>query len=167
MLNLFIILFSIILYCQSTVNGLDFECPTKDIIETKCLGPSDCLYAHPYRCDQFVLCLINKDGKTGRPVVKTCPQGLEWNDNTKSCDWPQSSTCRQLRCPVWDIIRTKCLGPKDCLYTNWLNCNTYIQCTVNPDGRTGRPVVMPCPAGLKWNNRNKVCDRPERATCRH
>ncbi|XP_054153521.1 peritrophin-55-like [Oppia nitens] len=89
------------------------------------------------------------------------------------CYWVCPSTTtpkpppRPFRCPPRDIINTKCLGPKDCLYTNWSNCNTFIQCTVNPGGRTGTPVVMPCSKGLKWNNRDKVCDYPNRATCRH
>ncbi|XP_054153525.1 peritrophin-1-like [Oppia nitens] len=167
MYKLSIILVSIIFYCQTTVYGLNFKCPRKDIIHTQCMGPQDCLYPHPYRCDQFIHCEINKDRKSARPQVKDCPNGLEWNNNQKICDWPESSTCRQFRCPTKDIIATHCLGPKDCLYTNWLNCNTFIQCLVNADGRTGRPVVMPCPAGLKWNNRDKLCDRPERSTCRH
>ncbi|CAG2178562.1 unnamed protein product, partial [Oppiella nova] len=55
------------------------------------------------------------------------------------------------------------MGPKDCLYTNPENCNTFIQCTVNPGNQSGTPVVMPCPAGLKWNDNEKICDWPANA----
>lgn len=68
-------------------------------------------------------------------------------------------------CPPEDIIRTKCLGPKDCLYPNPDDCDSFIQCTVNPGGVTGTPVVMPCPAGLHWNDRGKICDYPANADC--
>lgn len=68
-------------------------------------------------------------------------------------------------CPKDDIARTHCMGPKDCLYPNPLNCGTYIQCQVNADGVTGRPTVRQCPANLEWNNEKKWCDWPENSTC--
>lgn len=68
-------------------------------------------------------------------------------------------------CPEEDIISTQCLGPKDCLYTNPNSCSTFIQCTVNPGGLTGTPVVMPCPVGLEWNDNKKECDWPQNSTC--
>ncbi|MEH1835806.1 MAG: carbohydrate-binding module family 14 protein [Nostoc sp.] len=68
-------------------------------------------------------------------------------------------------CPTEDITNTQCQGPKDCLYPNPKNCNTYIQCTVNNDGMTGTPVVMPCPGGLQWNDNQKICDWPNSSTC--
>ena len=69
-------------------------------------------------------------------------------------------------CPSEDIISTKCFGPKDCLYQNNNNCNTYIQCTVDSGERTGTPVVMPCPAGFLWNDHQRSCDYPAFSTCR-
>ncbi|CAG2162492.1 unnamed protein product [Oppiella nova] len=69
------------------------------------------------------------------------------------------------QCPVEDIIRTLCLGPKDCLYPNPDGCDTYIHCTVNYGSRSGTPVVKPCPDGLLWNNNVKECDYPSRTTC--
>lgn len=69
-------------------------------------------------------------------------------------------------CPLEDIEKTKCLGPKDCLYPNPESCITFIQCTVNPDN-TGTPVVMPCPANLMWNDNRKYCDWPSQTTCKN
>jgi hypothetical protein len=68
-------------------------------------------------------------------------------------------------CNTTEIITTHCMGPKDCLYPNPNDCKSYIQCTVNADGQSGTPVVMPCPAGLEWNDVEKWCDWPERSTC--
>lgn len=64
-------------------------------------------------------------------------------------------------CPSADIIKTKCQGPKDCLYPNPKTRNGFIHCTVNADGKTGAPVEMPCPKGLEWNDREKICDWPK------
>jgi hypothetical protein len=61
-------------------------------------------------------------------------------------------------CPTDDLRNTGCRGPKDCLYPNPENCYTFIQCTVDFGGVTGTPVVMPCPAGLSWNDQEKICD---------
>ncbi|CAG2180053.1 unnamed protein product, partial [Oppiella nova] len=79
---------------------------------------------------------------------------------------PAPTTSRPpFQCPREDIVNTLCMGPKDCLYTNPENCNTFIQCTVNPGNQSGTPVVMPCPAELKWNDNTKECDWPQNATC--
>ena len=71
-------------------------------------------------------------------------------------------------CPVQDIANTACRGPKDCLYPNPESCNNFIQCSINADGVTGTPVVMPCaPANpaLEWNDNKKECDYPDNSTC--
>jgi hypothetical protein len=68
-------------------------------------------------------------------------------------------------CPPEDIAATGCEGPKDCLYTNPQNCNTFTQCTVNSDGTSGTPIIMPCPAGLEWNDEDKVCSFEFDSTC--
>ncbi|CAG2178745.1 unnamed protein product, partial [Oppiella nova] len=165
----------------SPTPAVEFTCPAEDIANTQCMGPKDCLYPHPTNCDQFIHCEVNADGVTGRPTVKDCPPGLEWNDNTKQCDWPSQSTCVVVStpvdtesstpkldfiCPEKDIIETQCMGPKDCLYPHPSACNLFIHCEVNADGRTGRPTVKNCPGILEWNDREKICDWPRLSTCR-
>ncbi len=90
--------FFLVLLCMTGVAlevvQAKFECPEEDIKQTLCLGPKDCLYPNPDRCDGFIRCEVNADLKTGRPVHKVCPEGLQWNDSNKICDWPQKSTCR-------------------------------------------------------------------------
>jgi hypothetical protein len=68
-------------------------------------------------------------------------------------------------CPPEDIRDTGCLGSRDCLYANPLNCNRFIQCTVNSDGVTGTPIIRDCPADLEWNDELKVCEYPFASTC--
>lgn len=78
---------------QAQVQTSDFVCPERDIQLTSCLGPKDCLYPDPASCNSFIQCTVNADNITGNPTVKSCPAGLEWNDNEKICDWSDSSTC--------------------------------------------------------------------------
>lgn len=66
-------------------------------------------------------------------------------------------------CPKAEIRKTKCLGPKDCLYAHPADKAAFIQCTVNADGVSGTPVAMPCPTGLNWNDRQRICDWPKNA----
>ncbi len=111
------------------------------------------------------------------------PNNLVYNDTQKQCDWPFNTICvvypattaaptelttppsdDDFVCPRDDIANTRCLGPKDCLYPNPANCKSFIQCVPQPDG-SGNPVVMPCPAGLEWNDNKKECDWPSSSTC--
>ncbi len=173
-------------------SGDNFVCPRDDIANTGCMGPKDCLYPNPANCNSFIQCVPQPDG-SGKPQVMPCPARLEWNDNKKECDWPQDSTCPNkptnaptqkptdastaaptqtptnppdngFQCPRDDIANTGCMGPKDCLYPNPANCNSFIQCVPQPDG-SGKPQVMPCPAGLEWNDNKKECDWPSSSTC--
>jgi len=82
---------------ESSGGSTEFVCPEEDIAATQCMGPKDCLYPNPNSCTTFIHCEVNADGKTGRPTIKDCPSGLQWNDNKKECDWPQSSTCPDRR----------------------------------------------------------------------
>ncbi|CAG2113602.1 unnamed protein product, partial [Medioppia subpectinata] len=63
------------------------------------------------------------------------------------------------QCPVKDIAGG-CVGPTECHYSNPRSCESYIQCTAG-----GVAYEMPCPVGLHWNNRAKLCDYPEVADC--
>jgi len=62
------------------------------------------------------------------------------------------------RCPIRDVLQTKCLGPKDCLYPNPDDCASYIRCELDEGERSATPHVEHCPLGTKWNDRKKECD---------
>ncbi|XP_054153519.1 salivary glue protein Sgs-3-like [Oppia nitens] len=70
-----------------------FVCSVEDIARTQCKGPIDCLYPNPESCTTFIQCTVNADERTGTPVVMPCAADLEWNDNTKRCDYKNQSTC--------------------------------------------------------------------------
>ncbi|KAF7334978.1 Carbohydrate-binding module family 14 protein [Mycena venus] len=88
-----------------------------------------------------------------------------WQAHASLANSPRSLPARdEFVCPAEDIANTGCLGPKDCLYANPNNCNTFIRCIANADG-TGTPVVLPCLLELEWNDNKKECDFPENSTC--
>ncbi|EME41286.1 carbohydrate-binding module family 14 protein [Dothistroma septosporum NZE10] len=68
-------------------------------------------------------------------------------------------------CQSTEVLATKCLGPKDCLYPNPASCGTFIQCVPQDEVGNAKPVVMPCPKGLQWNDGKKWCDYPHLSTC--
>ncbi|CAG2113601.1 unnamed protein product [Medioppia subpectinata] len=162
-----------------------FKCPRYDILRTQCERQRDCLYAHPTNCNEYIECEVNHDHRTGRPSVRHCPSGLEWNDNDKRCDAIERSTCplrhtkdRDVvrydpddssagddppipgyKCPPEDL-RKGCDEPTSCVYQNDKDCATYIRCTTG-----GYAYLRPCSPGLLWNNIKKVCDWPEQTTC--
>ena len=43
--------------------------------------------AYPGHCSEYLICNWDK------LFASECPDKLEWNDNVKSCDWPENSTC--------------------------------------------------------------------------
>lgn len=142
------------------------------------MGPKDCLYPHPNRCDQFIHCEVNADGVSGRPTVKDCPAGLEWNDNEKECDWPQDSTCRDVVQETLDTV-TETLPPSDgsfdssfscseaassqgcmgsngggieCIYANPTTQDSYILCT------DGLAYIVQCKSGSTYRDAIKACE---------
>ncbi|CAK9254422.1 unnamed protein product [Sphagnum jensenii] len=98
------------------------------------------------------------DSTTDTPIDSTTDTPID--STTDASTTPSSGFV----CPEEDIADTGCKGPTDCLYPNPENCNSFIQCVPQPDG-SGEPVVMPCPAGLEWNDNKKQCDYPPDSTC--
>lgn len=64
-----------------------------------------------------------------------------------------------------EILTTGCKGPKDCIYPDPDNCSTYIACVPTDEAGNAYAQVMPCPAGLEWNDGKKWCDYPAQSTC--
>ncbi len=67
-------------------------------------------------------------------------------------------------CSEADIEATGCKGPKNCLYPNPENCETFIQCVPQPDGST-KPFVIKSFSRLLWNKKVKICDCPQSSIC--
>jgi hypothetical protein len=102
------------------------------------------------------------DSTTDSPIDSTTDALTDSTTDTPT-DAPTTPSS-EFVCPEEDIANTGCKGPKDCLYPNPENCVTFIQCVPQPDG-SGKPQVMPCPAGLEWNDIKKECDWPKDSTC--
>lgn len=96
-----------------------FQCPEKDIMETQCQGPSDCLYADPSNCATFIECTLDPGGQTATPHVRPCPAALKWNDRRKRCDFFVSAGESDSFC---DFALPRLLGDigllKGCLLTH-------------------------------------------------
>ncbi|OBT84842.1 hypothetical protein VE02_07291 [Pseudogymnoascus sp. 03VT05] len=155
--------------------ALDFQCPLDDIERTGCMGPKDCKYPHPMRCNQFIQCNVNEDERTARPTVHDCPAGLEWNGNAKECGWPENSTCNSVGttvdkvlkkdseilprgdgvekrnrydgfvCPREDFLNKSCKRQNGCMYPHPKSCKKYFHCDWNADGWTATITVKNCP----------------------
>lgn len=85
----------LLLMCATAGSAVaaEFVCPKEDIKETQCMGPKDCLYPHPTECGKFIKCEVNSDGETGRPTIQDCPADLDFNNETKECDYPENAGC--------------------------------------------------------------------------
>lgn len=103
----------------------------------------------------------------GVATIEKCPRDRKyWDEQREFCTATllPSGKCLFI-CSMDDIISTKCLGKKDCLYANPDECNGYIQCTVDPGEITGTTVYIDCSDGEEWNNNEKECGSPRDSTC--
>lgn len=78
-----------------------------------------------------------------------------------------SLSAAAITCPKEDIVVTQCVDPEDCVYPNPNNCDSFIACRVNSNGKNGTSSVLPCPSGLEWNYNEKICDWPVNSTCKN
>ncbi|OQV13827.1 hypothetical protein BV898_11936 [Hypsibius exemplaris] len=48
-------------------------------------------HPHPQNCTEYLICVF------GKPYLRACAGGLNWNDMLKICDWPNAKTnCQQI-----------------------------------------------------------------------
>lgn len=102
----------------------------------------------------------------GVPKLDRCPGGLFFDSLLQNCDWPWKARCKSSalktkseQCPTTGT----CPFPDPLNYTVHLphafNCSLYCRCD------HGNPKEERCPAGLHFNPRLQVCDRPDAAGC--
>lgn len=67
-------------------------------------------------------------------------------------------------CPASDFERTKCAGPKDCLYARPGSCIEFVECRWSSASRPSyEPIIHRCAPSsprLEWNDCRKRCDYP-------
>ncbi len=83
-LQLFLICFNVVLAEISKKSNESKE-SDKKLNKFKCPAPNG-RFPHP-DCTQFYVCVSDE------PIAMDCPAGLHWNDEIKSCDWPQNAGC--------------------------------------------------------------------------
>ncbi|XP_047111954.1 uncharacterized protein LOC124788720 [Schistocerca piceifrons] len=93
----------------------------------------------------------------------SCTDGLIWNPNVDSCDWPYNYDCPYDRKLPIDVIDCPQPSPGESFnvtfYPNEEDCTKYWECD-NGLLRNGS-----CPNGLIWNNDLQVCDWPYNYDC--
>ncbi|CAD7080519.1 unnamed protein product [Hermetia illucens] len=111
---------------------------------------------HPDFCDKFLVCF------NGRLAVKSCPDGLHWDNNSKTCNWPEEAQCPLVEEDAIDE-EVKCDPYANPLKTTFIrhptDCSKFYMC------QFGRKHETQCPDGLHFNIESSECDYPELAKC--
>ncbi|KAH8314910.1 hypothetical protein KR074_011945, partial [Drosophila pseudoananassae] len=112
-----------------------------------CLGRGLSSFGYPRTCEKYVLCFDDT------PVVRKCAPGLQYNDQTDRCDYPQYVDCAENLC-----IRQN--NPQAIVYASSKSrCDKYYICL------NGLPIAQNCTSGLKFNNETDSCDFPSKVQC--
>ncbi|XP_049862523.1 chondroitin proteoglycan-2-like isoform X2 [Schistocerca gregaria] len=135
-----------------------------------CSSPSD-PFVNPTDCTTYYQCIGD-----GIVLVRPCPSGLHFNRKTAQCDYPESAKCEVSSSsdgagtsanndtPSGSSSLPECPYPADpnvvVHFPNPEDCSSFYKC-----GLDGEPVLIPCPAGLEWNDEADACDYPESAGC--
>uniref|UniRef100_A0A6M2DWS2 Putative peritrophic membrane protein 4 holotrichia oblita n=1 Tax=Xenopsylla cheopis TaxID=163159 RepID=A0A6M2DWS2_XENCH len=141
---------------QASVNALSLQCPQQDSVV-------DVLYANPDDCNSYYQCL------NGSPVLLSCPNGLQWNDDVKLCDYPLSEGCKESlpKSPrasstdfIPDSIIERCKrSPEGTMLADPEDCANFYVCSF------GEPYSKSCDHGLLYHDSLKTCDWPENVDC--
>lgn len=113
---------------------------------------------HPTDCDKYLQCLH------GRYGARECSDGLHWNEDKESCDFPWKAGCVSYDAEQ----RNEVGGPCDVgdhadnlgIYVaHPSDCGKFLQCRNRFFGERD------CPDGLHWNRAKTACDWPQKANC--
>ncbi|XP_049807854.1 uncharacterized protein LOC126251462 isoform X5 [Schistocerca nitens] len=128
-------------------------------------------FVNPTDCTTYYQCIGD-----GIVLVRPCPSGLHFNRKTAQCDYPENAKCEvssssdgagtsaNNETPSGSSSLPECPYPADpnvvVHFPNPEDCSSFYKC-----GLDGKPVLIPCPAGLEWNDEADACDYPESAGC--
>ncbi|XP_047111950.1 chondroitin proteoglycan 2-like [Schistocerca piceifrons] len=128
-------------------------------------------FGNPTDCTTYYQCIGD-----GIVLVRPCPSGLHFNRKTAQCDYPENAKCEvssssdgagtsaNNETPSGSSSLPECPYPADpnvvVHFPNPEDCSSFYKC-----GLDGKPVLIPCPAGLEWNDEADACDYPESAGC--
>ena len=102
-------------------------------------------------CSSFYHCV------NGKKLQQDCYEGLHWNRETETCDWPAAAGCH--------IGRVLNMGDSDgecqegTLAPAPDNCAQYLFCV------HGKLQTHSCQVGTAWDNKLRVCNFPDLVDC--
>ena len=89
-------------------------------------------------------------------MLQNCHEGLHWNTETNTCDWPESSECA-VSGKTSLVERSECEQGE--LTRDPDHCSHYQVCD------HGTWEVFSCQSGTLWDNDLKVCNFPDQVQC--
>ncbi|XP_022216974.2 probable chitinase 10 [Drosophila obscura] len=112
-----------------------------------CSANSLSSFCYDKTCTKYVLCYY------GRPVLRQCHDGLQYNNVTDRCDFPEYVDCVANDCSVT-------VQPDDIIYLkSKARCDKYFICS------NGWPWEQECSPGLYYNPECKCCDFAKNVNC--
>ncbi|XP_034659511.1 protein obstructor-E [Drosophila subobscura] len=115
--------------------------------QPKCTDYALSSYCYDNTCFKYVLCYY------GRPVLRECHDGLQYNNATDRCDFPEYVDCVANNCSAT-------AQPENIIYLpSKAKCDKYFICS------NGRPWEQECSAGLYYSPECKCCDFAKNVNC--
>ncbi|XP_017128100.1 uncharacterized protein LOC108146589 [Drosophila elegans] len=119
--------------------------------DAKCLPTCQSMelssFCYDNTCTKYVLCYY------GKPVLRECHDGLQYNNVTDRCDFPEYVDCVANDCSAT-------FQPKDIIYlASKASCSKYFVCS------DGQPWEQECAPGLAYNSECKCCDFAKNVNC--
>ncbi|XP_016999335.3 protein obstructor-E [Drosophila takahashii] len=126
---------------QSCVKNGQAEClPT-------CESYSFSTFSYQRTCTKYVLCYY------GRPVLRQCQDGLQYNSQTDRCDFAQNVDCVESECSIYyNAYHLRYVPSK-------VSCDRYFLCG------NGIPRMQTCTPGLYFSTKCDCCDIPSKSDC--
>jgi len=104
-------------------------------------------FCYDNTCTKYVLCYY------GKPVLRQCQDGLQYNNRTDRCDFPEYVDCVANDCSAT-------FQPEDIIYlASKASCTKYFVCS------DGYPWEQECAPGLAYNPTLRLCDFAKNVNC--
>jgi hypothetical protein len=108
-----------------------------------------------YYCDLYICRSYDNCVENGTITIP-CPAGQGGSDTQQKYVPVVTLSCHigmSFKCTISHIIPTGFVEGGECVYPNPRDCHTYTQCSVNVDGRTATPYILPCKVDLAWSQK--------------
>ena len=103
-------------------------------------------------CTSFYQCV------NGKKTLKNCYEGLHWNADTNTCDWPEAAGCAEAGART-GLTREAGACTEGDLDSDPGDCANYLFCV------HGNMEQFSCQDGTVWDNALKVCNFADQVQC--